>query len=216
MTEDFHQRAAAVVRRDLDAICEDAADELHAMAGKRLLIAGGAGFLGITSCRRRCTGTAAPRRRAHRRDGLRQLHPRHRRRGSRRWPATRDSRSSRTTSPSRCRTASARRLHRPRGVDRLADLLPQAPDRDDGRQRQRPAPHCSIYAERQQAGGRPVRGFLFFSSSEIYGDPTPENIPTPENYRGLRVVHRAARLLRRVQALRRDAVRELRRQQGCR
>jgi UDP-glucuronate decarboxylase len=40
------------------------------------------------------------------------------------------------------------------------------------------------YARRQQARDRPVEGFLFFSSSEIYGDPTPENIPTPETYRG--------------------------------
>jgi len=30
----------------------------------------------------------------------------------------------------------------------------------------------------------PVKGFLFYSTSEIYGDPTPENIPTPETYRG--------------------------------
>lgn len=29
-----------------------------------------------------------------------------------------------------------------------------------------------------------VKGFLNFSTSEIYGDPTPENIPTPETYRG--------------------------------
>lgn len=29
-----------------------------------------------------------------------------------------------------------------------------------------------------------VRGILFFSSSELYGDPTPENIPTNEEYRG--------------------------------
>lgn len=29
-----------------------------------------------------------------------------------------------------------------------------------------------------------IQGLAFFSSSEIYGDPTPENIPTPENYRG--------------------------------
>lgn len=29
-----------------------------------------------------------------------------------------------------------------------------------------------------------IRGFAFYSSSEIYGDPTPENIPTPETYRG--------------------------------
>jgi UDP-glucuronate decarboxylase len=36
----------------------------------------------------------------------------------------------------------------------------------------------------QQGAGRPAEGFLFFSSSEIYGDPTAENIPTPETYRG--------------------------------
>lgn len=29
-----------------------------------------------------------------------------------------------------------------------------------------------------------LRGFLFFSSSEIYGDPDPAHIPTPEDYRG--------------------------------
>lgn len=31
---------------------------------------------------------------------------------------------------------------------------------------------------------RRVKGFLFFSSSEIYGDPDPTYIPTPESYRG--------------------------------
>jgi len=30
----------------------------------------------------------------------------------------------------------------------------------------------------------PLEGFLFFSSSEIYGDPPPEQIPTPETFRG--------------------------------
>jgi len=29
-----------------------------------------------------------------------------------------------------------------------------------------------------------LEGFLFFSTSEIYGDPTAANIPTPETYRG--------------------------------
>lgn len=29
-----------------------------------------------------------------------------------------------------------------------------------------------------------IKGFLFFSSSELYGDPTPENVPTDEEYRG--------------------------------
>lgn len=31
---------------------------------------------------------------------------------------------------------------------------------------------------------RAVKGFLFFSSSEIYGDPPPEAVPTREDYRG--------------------------------
>jgi nucleoside-diphosphate-sugar epimerase len=40
------------------------------------------------------------------------------------------------------------------------------------------------YCREQNEKGKPVEGFLFFSSSEVYGDPSPENIPTPENYRG--------------------------------
>jgi nucleoside-diphosphate-sugar epimerase len=40
------------------------------------------------------------------------------------------------------------------------------------------------WSVRQQERGTPIKAFLFFSSSEIYGDPTPENIPTPETYRG--------------------------------
>lgn len=30
-----------------------------------------------------------------------------------------------------------------------------------------------------------IRGLLFFSSSEIYGDPSPDAVPTDEDYRGL-------------------------------
>ena len=41
------------------------------------------------------------------------------------------------------------------------------------------------YCVAQQDRGRDVAGFLFYSSSEIYGDPTPEWIPTPEHFRGL-------------------------------
>ncbi len=40
------------------------------------------------------------------------------------------------------------------------------------------------YAVAEGAAGRPVRGFLFYSSSEIYGDPAADSIPTPETYRG--------------------------------
>jgi UDP-glucuronate decarboxylase len=40
------------------------------------------------------------------------------------------------------------------------------------------------HARSQQEAGHPASGFLFFSSSEVYGDPAPEAIPTPETYRG--------------------------------
>ncbi|MFN8487869.1 MAG: NAD-dependent epimerase/dehydratase family protein [Caldilineaceae bacterium] len=40
------------------------------------------------------------------------------------------------------------------------------------------------YTRKQKEKGKPVEGFLFYSSSEIYGDPDPANIPTPETYRG--------------------------------
>jgi UDP-glucuronate decarboxylase len=40
------------------------------------------------------------------------------------------------------------------------------------------------YAHERQTLGKPLTSILFFSSSEIYGEPTPENIPTPESYFG--------------------------------
>lgn len=41
------------------------------------------------------------------------------------------------------------------------------------------------YARARKNAGKAFEGFLFYSSSEIYGDPSSENIPTPETYRGL-------------------------------
>jgi len=40
------------------------------------------------------------------------------------------------------------------------------------------------YAKARQDAERQVKGFLFFSSSEIYGNPSPDFIPTPEHYPG--------------------------------
>jgi nucleoside-diphosphate-sugar epimerase len=40
------------------------------------------------------------------------------------------------------------------------------------------------YSRQQKEENRPIEGFLFFSTSEIYGNPSPENIPTPETYYG--------------------------------
>lgn len=40
------------------------------------------------------------------------------------------------------------------------------------------------YMVKRQKTKKTVKGLLFFSSSEVYGDPTEGNIPTPETYRG--------------------------------
>lgn len=40
------------------------------------------------------------------------------------------------------------------------------------------------YARSQQEAGSTLGGILFYSTSEIYGDPDPANIPTAETYRG--------------------------------
>ncbi|MCB1122947.1 MAG: NAD-dependent epimerase/dehydratase family protein [Verrucomicrobiae bacterium] len=40
------------------------------------------------------------------------------------------------------------------------------------------------YSVRRKESGKPVEGILFFSTSEIYGEPTSEKIPTPEDFTG--------------------------------
>jgi UDP-glucuronate decarboxylase len=40
------------------------------------------------------------------------------------------------------------------------------------------------YMLAERDAGRALKGFLFYSSSEIYGDPIASEIPTPETYRG--------------------------------
>jgi UDP-glucuronate decarboxylase len=44
--------------------------------------------------------------------------------------------------------------------------------------------HLLEYSLAEKRAGRPIEGFLYYSTSEIYGDPSPDAIPTPETYRG--------------------------------
>ncbi len=44
--------------------------------------------------------------------------------------------------------------------------------------------HLLDYCREQKAKGKPIEGFLFYSSSEIYGDPDAAHIPTDETFRG--------------------------------
>ncbi len=44
--------------------------------------------------------------------------------------------------------------------------------------------HLLDHVSERQGTNHPVSGLLFFSTSEIYGDPDKDNIPTTEEYRG--------------------------------
>lgn len=177
--------AAAVVRDDLDSICSQLSDEFRVLSGRSLLVTGGAGFLGHYLVQ-------AP------------LHWNHHFRG--------DSEPIHVTVCDNFLRGVPQWLERWRD-DAHLELLTHditRPLPEDVREpdfvihaasvasptfyRKHPIEtmdanvtgvrllldHCLGRME----GGRPVEGFLFFSSSEIYGDPDPSNIPTPETYRG--------------------------------
>jgi UDP-glucuronate decarboxylase len=176
--------AQGVIRTDLDYICDALADDYTRLAGRRLLITGGAGFLGyylVQSVlhwnRMRVTG-----------DGCHVTVYDNFVRGVPPWltrlrqsvdleltqhdvtkplPADMGSHdfvihAASVASPTYYRKYPLETMDA--NVTGLRNLLD--------------------YARQQQHTARPVRGLLFFSSSEIYGDPSAEAIPTPETYRG--------------------------------
>jgi UDP-glucuronate decarboxylase len=184
MTKRNPSSAAEVVESDLDRLCEDLADEFSVLAGRRLLIAGGAGFLGYYLVQ----GPLHWNR----------LHPS--------APAI-----SVTVLDNFVRGIPAW-LEQLSGDDRIelvrhdiAQPIPESVGHQDFLihaasiaspiyYRRFPIEtmdanvnglrHMLDYCHARQEAGKAVQGLLFYSSSEIYGDPTPENIPTPETYRG--------------------------------
>ncbi len=173
-----------VLNRDLDHICTHSKDELGQMAGSNLLVVGGAGFLGhylVQSILRWNLGTEYGK-------GIRLTVYDNFVRGVPAWltklqaddglilvqqdiskPLPPDAgdfhyiiHAASIASPTYYRKYPIQTMDA--NVNGLRNLL--------------------TYFQQQKGKGRPVEGLLFFSSSEVYGDPTPENIPTPETYRG--------------------------------
>jgi UDP-glucuronate decarboxylase len=176
------RNAAEVVDRDLEHILERGAGELERLAGKALLITGGAGFLGHYLVQ-------APLRwnRLHpQADPIRVTVYDNRARGSPSWLER-----ARADPSFRFVDHDIRGPLPPAGFDYVMHAAGIASptfyrrspleviDANVGGLRR-----LLDHAHRQRDEGRPVDGFLFFSSSEVYGDPTPGNIPTPETYRG--------------------------------
>lgn len=174
-----------LLRQDLDQICRDLRDEFGAMAGGQLLITGGAGFLGyyLVQAALHFNRTAA------RDQPIRVSVWDSFIRGRPQWL-----------------TALEGTPYLKVGCYDLIEPLPQSMPEFDWiihaagiasppfyRKHPLKTIDANInglrnlldYGVARAARGRPLRGLLFYSSSEIYGDPTPEWIPTPEHFRGL-------------------------------
>lgn len=180
--------AAAVVEVDLDHICRNLKDEFACFSGTHVLLTGGAGFLGyylVQSMLHWNKGVAEPER-------IRLTVYDNYARGVPRWLAQLRNDTRNDTAL----TIVARDITKP-----LPQVMPEfqyiihaASIASPTYYRKHPIETMDanvnglralleIFRGRKEAG-QPIGGFLFFSSSEIYGDPSPENIPTPEEYRG--------------------------------
>ncbi|MDB4888783.1 MAG: NAD-dependent epimerase/dehydratase [Gemmatimonadetes bacterium] len=176
--------AAEVVRRDLSDICANVADELGMMAGKRLLITGGGGFLGYYFVHAVCHWN----RQSSTANQIALTVYENFVRGAQPWLD-----ELRRTDPF---ILVEHDITRP-----LPDDMPDfdyivhaASIASPIYYRKYPIQTIDAnvnglrrlldYAVARRDGGRAITGMLFFSTSEIYGDPPADSIPTPEHYRG--------------------------------
>ena len=175
--------AREVVDADLNSIIEDARDEFEALAGRRLLITGGAGFLGyylVQAVARWNVGHEGPHRIEltvldnYVRGVPAWMEPLHDipgislRRHDIVEPLPSGQEPHYVVHAAGIASPTYYRAHPLETMDANIGGLRRLLDHALGR----------------KSGPDPLLGFLFFSSSEIYGDPTPESIPTSEDYRG--------------------------------
>ncbi len=178
------KNANEVVRLDLDLICDLLEVEFRGLSGKRLMIAGGAGFLGYYLVQavlhwNQRNGSVPP---------VKLLILDSFIRGKPDWLAGLEG----SQDLDLLRHDVTQPL--PAGIGDVDFIIHAASIASPIYYRKYPVETMDAnvnglrfmldYCLAQKKKGRPVQGMLFYSSSEIYGDPTPENIPTPETYRG--------------------------------
>lgn len=179
------RNAADVVRADLDYMLAALREEWPALAGRKLLITGGAGFLGyyftLAAVHFNRSAAAGQQIDITVYDNLV--------RGAPAWLN-----ELQAAGEVRLETHDMR-LPLPAGFGPFDYIIHGASIASPTYYRAHPVETMDVnidglrnlldYALAQQGGVTPVRGLLFLSSSEIYGDPDPASIPTPETYRGL-------------------------------
>jgi len=185
MKSSLAANADAVVREDLDFIVEHAGAELEQMSGRRLLVVGGAGFLGHFLVQSPLHWNAAHPNRAPIHVTVLDNYAR----GLPDWLKRIES------NPSLELVQHDIVKPLPETAGAFQFIIHAASIASPIYYRKHPLETMDAnvgglrnlldYGFRQAKSGSPLSGFLFFSSSEIYGDPPPDQIPTPETYRGI-------------------------------
>ena len=178
------ERLEEIVGRDLDYITQNLSGELSAMAGRRLLMTGGAGFLGYYMVQSLLhwndTVPAADRIAVTVFDNYV--------RGMPSWLEGLAGRPDLTLARHDIRHPLPNPMPDFEYIVHAAGIasptyyraypLETMDANIDGLRR------LLEYARARRDAGREFKGFIFYSSSEIYGDPSPDMVPTPEDYRG--------------------------------
>jgi nucleoside-diphosphate-sugar epimerase len=173
-----------VILEDLKYICENLNEEFTSLCGKHLLITGGAGFLGYYLVQSILCWNEKERNSKSIRLTIYDNYIR----GIPNW----------LTNLQKDRNLTLTRhditMPLPRDIDDFQYIIHAASIASPTYYRKYPIETMDAnvnglrslleYCREQKEKRKPVEGFLFFSSSEVYGDPSHENIPTPETYYG--------------------------------
>ena len=168
-----------LIQSDLEYLTRKAQDELRRLSAKRVWLTGGAGFLGYYLCK----GIAFWNEKRRPADRIKLLVMDNFRRGSPRWLEEVKSQEIATLRHDVTQPI-------PDGLPSPDYVIHAASIASPTFYRQFPLEtiDANVIGLRRfldyAAAARGLAGMLFFSTSEIYGDPTPDAIPTKETFRG--------------------------------